>query len=473
VCHHLPIHRPMRPRLTAMFCHLVRSFGTECRAVAFDRVHMRPRLAFDLPGTSTRLVRVVCAASVAYAAATADAQASGTSGTLESALCRVSFHHVDSIHLGTDRPVYVEPHDLSAVGGRLLLLGIPTYVGDPRRSGATPHVARDSVVGALRSASGRWQLIPSPLPGRHPFEFRASARSDGSWDVVFLELDSPYRPQSSDSATALWYAKLRDTTWSNLERVPLPARPAVHLLRGSRLVRNGETLVWATGLERDSTGNPLPGLVISRESGMWRWRVLGYPVTWLQLIESRDGTPHLLEHSAVGWPGAHTESVTRSALTRSPVALARLPLRDALWFDAVSRRGGAALVTYQTQRRGDGMRWQSVILDAHGDTRRLNVTDLPSRVRGLAAPNDSMPALWVADVRSRGDTAPSIVLRRGAGPGAIAFATLPNPFVGPSPVVQESDTTWSVVGPAFAHRAGGTWYQSVLLTFGVRCRVRS
>lgn len=171
------------------------------------------------------------------------------------------------------RALYVQPLILEPNGrGETLLAGDISFMLE-QRDGRWRFTREDSTFGAIIPASGEPVVVPAPIPTRRIGGSRALARADGAWDVVFAQVHDYTGESRPYTAERLWYGVLDGARWRLLEQVPLPAGvgDTLDTYFSSTLLRVGDTLFWASPLER-------PGLdqvaLYSHRNGAWEHEIV-------------------------------------------------------------------------------------------------------------------------------------------------------------------------------------------------------
>lgn len=142
--------------------------------------------------------------------------------------------------------VYIQP--LIAVPsayGDVLIAGMYNFLFEESSPGRWVHTPRDSIFGAIVTRSGATKIVLSPIPTRLLVAPRAVAQPDGTWAVVFGEVEPYSRDEQPLTAVRLWFGILNDGRWSTLEQIPIPpGEQAVHH-HASSLVQSGTSFAWA------------------------------------------------------------------------------------------------------------------------------------------------------------------------------------------------------------------------------------
>lgn len=197
--------------------------------------------------------------------------------------------------LANNHEIYVAPETFAAnSNGDILLSGTPNYIFARPADGTGVLIGRDSLFGAIISATGRVSAIQPPLDPRLVTGVRALARTDGSWSLVFGERAHAQHDQarpSDERIVALWHGVLEGTQWSSLEKIPVP--PGVELSAArvsfSPLRQHGDRLAWAVGARLSSGVEGV--LVLERQAGRWSSRIVNTRSAVLGgLIYSESGT---------------------------------------------------------------------------------------------------------------------------------------------------------------------------------------
>ncbi|MEO6445578.1 MAG: hypothetical protein ABIZ91_00940 [Gemmatimonadaceae bacterium] len=420
----------------------------------------------------------------------------GARGAREAAApqCRVGKAKVGRLTLPGVRGAYIESSTFVSAGQRVLLAGTPNYLwtapapggkagtetpsgvrDSSAGNGAPPAVARDSIFGAVRDASGRWSAVPIPAPGRMFTDPRAVASGDGLWDLIFLEIPAPLRMANNDTIVGIWHGQLRGNRWEFARRLDVPPEFQVRLLLSSRLARRGDTLTWIAPMGVGRGGWTDDALVLERIGGVWRHRRVGRPtaggvatvlgngpralvLTSTNTSNEEEGPRSLFFHAADSLGAA------RYRVTAAEPSTVNHP--EAEWSD-----DGALAVTWLSLRTGGGIEYEATELDQHGrESHRVRFAPEFSRVWSVRPRGSRAPALWIAERRRTGSAADSLRLLEGTERGVRTVAALSNPFMQTASVLLIGTQTLVANGPLLSSTPSGPMLETLLLSVGLECR---
>lgn len=374
----------------------------------------------------------------------------------------------DTVRFDRHTTAYVEPSTVVAGPRSLLILGVPTYLNVEAQRAQAPKVHRDSIVGALRDQHGRWRPVHSPIPGRFPFSFRAVRRGSNEWDVLFIELDKPFNPVTSDSSIGVWHAVLRDTVWRDVRKIAIPDSVFPKILNNGALTRSGDTLTWAA-LRGFRDARRLDGaLLLERYDGTWRYRDLNLQAAWIDVVLDARGRRRLL-------------AVTRDSLSKAPGEAIRLfelksPLREMgasddeapIYVSAVAAFGDGFRATY---RRGATNQWRTrVIRPGEWNSPVLSFQGGIRKAITLVGGQANAPALWFTDDGGDQLKGSKVSIWSQSSGQLTRRLQISTGLATPSPVHFESQQRFHVVGPAFAPIASGHELRTILISFDLGCR---
>lgn len=170
-------------------------------------------------------------------------------GTADSRAQACSVQQVSQDRLVTDdqRQVHIQPLiAVPSANDDVLIAGKYNYLfeeSSPGRWQPSPH---DSIFGAILTSSDVSKIVVSPIPTRLLVAPKAVARPDGTWAVVFGEVEPYSGDDEPIEAARLWFGVLdRTGRWLNLEHIPIP--PGGRLVHGhaSSLVESDGSIAWA------------------------------------------------------------------------------------------------------------------------------------------------------------------------------------------------------------------------------------
>lgn len=186
------------------------------------------------------------------------------------------------------REIYVEPVVVLPSGNSILFAGTPNYLWEPGVAGTARGFVQDSVFGAVLGPDGHASTVPAPIDPRLVSDPRALPVAGGGWSVVFAELKSPVDRSTRDTIVAYWYGALDGSTWTSLERLPLPPEGQMDPGTASALVQRGDTMAFAVSI-RTSNGSDIA--IFERLRGEWS----------LEIVPTRRAvTPRLTFSESVG-----------------------------------------------------------------------------------------------------------------------------------------------------------------------------
>lgn len=265
--------------------------------------------------------------------------------------CAISAKPPTALIAEDGRTIYVEPNSFAVDGDRVFLAGRPNYVfrGDRLEM-------RDGIFGVISEWPRPAHIVVSPL-GQHPASnIRLAPLGDGRWAAVFAELQSGGTFLHDQPLVNLWYAVFDGTSWSSLEKIPLPSRGAVRSGPASSLVVTGDTLTIAMPLDSVSS-LPLEShvAVFTRALGRWSVAVVS---TWMAAYVSLESFGPAGLRLAVVEPDTTQHSDAGSLLIYGPEPA--WPSRGKLiaggetyTHDPILRRGRADLiVSWHTRMTG-------------------------------------------------------------------------------------------------------------------------
>lgn len=367
--------------------------------------------------------------------------------------------------------VYVEPSSVSTDDGGTLLLGIPSYLGRFDESTKQWTQVRDSIFGAYVRRDGTLEAVPMPIDQRHLFAPRAAKRVDGAWDVIFLELPSPFRAATSDSTVGAWHGILRGAQWDSVNRIPLPDSMQLGILGVSALIRTGDTLTWAAPFGASRAGRSDGAVIVERYGGSWRWRTIDTRVTWIEVASNARGQRRLFAAHGSGEYNKRTHALRMYQLGTSLRELTSYSLWAHLYTQLAPLRADRFAVTFLARSDSGAESWRSVVLD--GSTTRIQSTDFHSRyarVSGISLSEDARKQWWIADVRDSSGVPTALEVLVVDPSSRVKERSIANPFWMPSRVHSAKDKDVVVVGPAFARNASREPPSTLLLTVGLDCR---
>lgn len=166
-----------------------------------------------------------------------------------------------------ERELYLEPVVFVVSGDRVLLAGKPSYIWLNRRPGATADLeSRHVVFGAVIEADGSARTVPAPpVNGGKATAVAAIGAEAGGWRIIVAELDSI--AESPQVITAYWLGFYDGAQWSALERLPGPEGRPLLYDNSSRLVQNGDTILWAAVTELPTSRRGVT--IFERRAGAW------------------------------------------------------------------------------------------------------------------------------------------------------------------------------------------------------------
>lgn len=378
-------------------------------------------------------------------------------------------------------PLYIEPVVLvPSTGGDVLLAGTPNYLWKLDRSGTAVAGAADSIFGVVIDQDGRVRVVPAPVDAAYIVGIRAVARDDGTWAVVFAELEDEYEiPEGPGPVAHLWFGVLRGTEWVSLERLPRPSGGGVlRPIRSSSLARSGDTLAWAVPVKMTELISRIA--FFERRDGRWSSELVGGPAT----PDSRPEAGSI--HGALYPTLAHSDtlglvlSVVQSDLAypdgdhNSLLFFVRnhewrrfrrviLGARDGpVHHPSVSFSPRGDVVTWWTRivrsapaeqhaggRRPRIRREARAMVGRHLETRSTNAITIDRSIANSVVPLTT-PAgrhLWVTDHVALPSREREIRFIGIHADTATVFGRIPNPFTGPFGAVWTLPSTVLISGP--------------------------
>ena len=350
-----------------------------------------------------------------------------------------------------DAKVYVEPAVFVVSGDKVLLAGKPSYLFAASPGAATfDVVSRYVVFGAVIDRDGSAQTVPAPdVNAGKVAAIAGSAVEDGSWRVIFAELDSS-ATDGEQTVSSFWHGIYDGARWSSLERLPdLPGKQLLYF-NSSRIAESGDTIVWAARFIT-SPGNH--GVVVyQRVPAGWSARLVGPSrVSYVQLAFSST----LGFTLALVYPDPSLNHDVNSLFLyrrRADWELVRkvVPgLEGAVHRPSLLLRGDSGVVTWRTyvsDQAGARIELRGMIGEIGKRNEPLLVVDDRS-AEGRATLAGSAGILWVTDHLTRPDDARELQLRRPAADSTAIIWRTPYPYRGPLAAALYSESDVLIVGP--------------------------
>ena len=169
------------------------------------------------------------------------------------------------------RVLYVEPSAVASNGREVLIAGWPTVVWSPAADSTYQLQMGDSVFGVIVAPGQYARIIPMPPDVADTVDgVRAVANIDGSWTVLWFEVDSIVGPGIRWRVRRLRAGTVVGNQWvGSIETLPIPPGVAgFNYTWAEPPILAGDSVVWAITAsikERMSRG-----LLYVRHRGAWR-----------------------------------------------------------------------------------------------------------------------------------------------------------------------------------------------------------
>ncbi|CAA9337218.1 MAG: hypothetical protein AVDCRST_MAG68-3421 [uncultured Gemmatimonadetes bacterium] len=199
--------------------------------------------------------------------------------------CTASIVSQERLSVTGGHEIYVEPVTLAAVGGDVLLAGSPAFLWDTTKTDDARRQQNRRILGVVIHHDGHNTIVPSPIDAKLILGIRAVGIQNNTWAVVFAESKPWVGSTPPDTADRVWFGVYNGSRWSTLEQIPLPHGVRVHPLRGSGLVRQGDTLFWAVRTTTEARASEV--VVFRREGARW----------FSDTVPTRDATDLALAYS--------------------------------------------------------------------------------------------------------------------------------------------------------------------------------
>jgi len=382
--------------------------------------------------------------------------------------CSASERSRTAVTLADGSGIYVEPVAFSQSGAAILLAGSPNYLFQPDASGASALVARDSVFGVILS-HGRWQAIPAPISAALVTAVRVASRDDGSWDAVFGERSGVMEPGRDDQVAGLWYGRLDESGWHDLQSIPLP-RGRVRIEAASPLVRGtGGSLALAVPFDSASA---TAIAVFQRRAGAWEREDITVSAAAYLTLQQEDSLGLVLGvvHPDPALP-ADENSLFLYAQSRGWRSIGKLIGGAGAPVHQPTASSAARAVTWWTvQPAPGGFRYEArIMLDPFASSHASAAIIDSSVAQQVAAVvlGRSMP-LWITDhvAQSGIRTLRFILVENDASTVVLEFA---NPFDGYFGAVSVSPNEILLAGPKRASAPTDPPVSTLLLRIAVKC----
>lgn len=337
-----------------------------------------------------------------------------------------------------NRRIYVEPSVISASpNGNVLIAGRHNYLFERTASGDWSTVAQDSIFGALLPQRGLGQSLRSPIPMRLVDGIHAVAQGDGTWVVVFAEVEPRGTDQPRGRVVRLWHGVVGSAGWRSLEQLPLPPGAVLEMSGASSLRQKADNLAWALPIE---TPGRIPGVLLyERKGGRWYYELV--PTGYAQVDVAYSDSLGLL--LAVRQADLQQERDANSLF---------LWARDPSW--RVVRRVMSGTIEHVHKpsldfTRGEGvLSWEAEVRAPDGSLRR----EIHAIVGDIQHPNSSVVTvdssvvpmhpfyllqgskrfrLWISNHLGTGDRQRVIRVVQKLGDSMTVVAQFRNPFLGP------------------------------------------
>lgn len=170
------------------------------------------------------------------------------------------------------RALYVEPQTFTSNGREALLAGWPSLVWRPHPDSSWVMQQVDSVFGVIVAPGKRARIVPRPAGISNAIDgVQALANRDGSWTVIWVEVDSASREGTFPQVLRLRAARLqREGRWASApEELPIPEDvERLNYRTASVPFAAGDSLLW--GLSAAIRERPQRGLLYVRYAGQWQ-----------------------------------------------------------------------------------------------------------------------------------------------------------------------------------------------------------
>lgn len=369
--------------------------------------------------------------------------------------------------------MYIEPWVVAGgASGEVLLLGRYNAVFDRTSSGQWAPAQGDSLMGALVVPGEPAVVIPAPVPTAVLEGIRAARRPDGSWDVVFAELQPSEGEARSRLSRNLWHGVLAGGRWTALERIAAPPGQVERVDVGSSLVRWGDSLAWA--VPHLGSGGESGLLLLTRRDGEpWRHEVLGIRHAYSELMH--DAVAGLV--LAVVQPDPHLMVDGNSLLfwTRNPewkIHGTVVPgARERVHHPRLANSGTGAVLTWEAQvPRGDGRSGR----EAHAMVGQVALRNEPViRLDSAVVPMRPITHIslgnrhfWLLEHRGEAEPALLRLVGQSAGPGTVV-TEFPTPYASAVGGTATSDSELVISGGVVDDTR--SFVATVLLGLRVEC----
>lgn len=170
------------------------------------------------------------------------------------------------------RALYVEPQTFTSNGREALLAGAPSLVWRPDPDSGWVMEKSNSVFGVIVAPGKPARIVPRPAGSSDAIDgVQGVANRDGSWTVIWLEVDSASREETFPRVLRLRAARLLgDGRWAGPpEELPVPEDvERLNYRTASVPFAVGDSVLW--GLSASIRERPQRGLLYVRHAGKWR-----------------------------------------------------------------------------------------------------------------------------------------------------------------------------------------------------------